>query len=411
MKPNIFTSVLLHTFAENYKMLNFYDYIIIGAGIAGISAAETILKYDNTGEILLINNEDRLPYKRTSISKRLAAGFQKEELALKPADWFNDFQINLVNGKVNEIDPFSKSILLNSKTIYWNKLIICTGSKATEIYSTFDQANGLLYFRNAADADFIREHNIVNEHIVIVGGGVQGIELAEQMHVLGNKVSLIHHEQYLMNKHFDRFMSSHLLEILQNKRIDINLKSKIKSIQKSDNQQFIIEFENSQSLFCDKIIVNIGTKPDLEIALAAGLHTNKGILVNKSLQTSHPDIYAAGDVSEHENGLVTGLWHAAEKQGMIAGANAAGQQFTFEKINFRLKLNAFDQYYFSMNPQINNPDFESVVVNKENKYYRFFFKNNTLHGLLMINDKDNAKQLEQAVREEKSKVEILNKYG
>lgn len=390
-------------------MKDYYDYIIIGSGIAGIKAAESIRLYDHSGNILIINGEDRLPYKRTSISKKLSVGFQMNELALKPVEWFVQNSIDLVTGNVDEILPSSKEILIQNKKIQWKKLILCTGSEPAKLDSSFAQFPGLFYFRNAADADYIRLQNIENEHIVIVGGGVQGIELVEQMLLLGNKVTLIHHEKMLMNRHFDEFMSDQLLEKLKQSGIQVYLHAKIKSIQNSEDHSFRIVFDDENAINCHKIIVSIGTKPNIDLARKAGIKTNKGILVDSELKTSHPDIFAAGDVAEHENGLITGLWHAAEKQGMISGANATGQQLSFEKTIFRLKLNSFDQYYFSMNPQIANADYESLVVKKDEKYYRFFFKSDSLAGLLMMNDKDNAKIMEDAVRNTVSKTEMLSK--
>jgi NAD(P)H-nitrite reductase large subunit len=392
-------------------MQSFYDYIVIGAGIAGIKAAETIRKFDISGKILMINAEDRMPYKRTSISKRLSAGFQKEELALKPDEWFVQQTIEMVFGEVTQILLPTKQITIDNQVIRWNKLVLCVGSKPVEIDSDHNKSAGIFYFRNAADVDIIRSQINRNDEIVVIGGGVQGIELTEQMLLLGNKVSLIHHDNFLMNRYFDGFMSDHLHNLLTENGVKVFLKTKVKTILKTDNQGFTIETDQNIPVHCDKIIVSIGTRPDIDLAKLAGLKTNKGILVDLFLLTSHPDVYAAGDVAEHPDGLVTGLWHAAEKQGVIAGANAAGQNMQFENTIFRLKLNAFNQYYFSVNPKISDPDSESMVIRKDEKYYRFFFNENCLQGALMMNDKDNAKSLEEAVRMLRNRKEVSEAFS
>jgi NAD(P)H-nitrite reductase large subunit len=401
----------MHTFVKNHEMLEYYDYIIIGAGIAGLKAAETIRQYDVSGKILMVNGEDRLPYKRTSISKRLSAGFQKEELALKPAEWYEKMTIELVDGLVTEVLTATKEVILRNGRIRWNKLIFCTGSTPIEINPMLPPLTGLYYFRNAEDVDFIRSQNIVNEHIVIIGGGVQGIELIEQMLSLGNKVSLIHHANILMNRHFDEFMAGHLLQLLKEKGVEVFLETKVKSIQKTESQVFEIILDQGEPLYCNKIIVSIGTKPTVDLAHESGLEINNGILVNQFLQASHPDVYAAGDVAEHPGGWITGLWHAAEKQGIIAGTNATGQECAFEKTTFRLKLNFFYQYYFSMNPQHANIEIDEQILHKGDKYYRFFFKNNLLQGVLMMNDKDNAKYLEDSVRKSADRELIMRVFA
>ena len=401
MFRNRMTEFLMHfflIFVETQKMLPSYQYIIVGAGIAGIKAAETIRQKDGNGTILLINGEDRLPYKRTSISKRLAKGFELNELSLKPADWFDSVTIELFQGRVSEISLQNKSLRLENQVLTWNKLILCTGARPAKVRFKDMESEQISYFRDAADADTILQQNIAGQHILLIGGGVQGIEMAEQMLRLGNFVTLIHREKQLMNRYFDQEMADYLLFILQDQGVKVVHSVEPVSVRQLPNQQFEVSCSNGESYPCDKILANIGAKPDIELAQAAGLKTGTGILVDQHLQSSHPDVYAAGDVAEHSGHLITGLWHSAEQQGIIAGANAAGNNMSFRNLRYRLKIEVFGYYFFSMLPLHGMQLTKEEIIRKGNKYYHLFLNDGRLIGMLSMNDKDRSKLFETAVR-------------
>lgn len=398
-------------FVETQIMISSYQYIVLGAGIAGIKAAESIRQNDPHGSILLINGEDRLPYKRTSISKRLAKGFEKNELSLKPEDWFNALSIELLQGRVTEVSLQDKSIMIENQRINWNKLIFCTGAQPAKVLTNDAQADEIHYFRNAADADSILQQNIPGQQIVLIGGGVQGIEMAEQMLLMGNFVTLIHREEQLMNHYFDQEMADQLRLILHNEGVNVIHETEPLSVKQLANQQIEVICTNGKSCHCDKIFANIGTKPDIELAQAAGLKTGKGILVDRQLLTSHPDIYAAGDVVEHANHLITGLWHSAEQQGIIAGTNAAGNNLSFGNLRYRLKIEVFGYYFFSMLPLNGMHYTNEEIIRKRNKYYHIFLNDGKLIGMLSMNDKDRSKLFETAVRNSVQREEFLSLIG
>ncbi len=379
-------------------MLPSYQYIVLGAGIAGIKAAESIRKYDATGTILLLNGEDRLPYKRTSISKRLAKGFELNELSLKAPEWYDSLMIELLEGRVSEISLPNKSLRIENQIVTWNKLILCTGAIPAKVRLNNTESDQISYFRNAEDADTILLQNIPGQQIVLIGGGVQGIEMAEQMLRLGNFVTLIHREKRLMNRYFDQEMADQLLFILQDQGVKVVHNAEPSSVSQLPDQQFKVSCSNGESYLGDKILANIGAKPDIELAQAAGLKTGTGIIVDPHLLTSHPDVYAAGDVAEHSGHLITGLWHSAEQQGIIAGANAAGENLSFGNLRYRLKIEVFGSYFFSMLPLRGIQTTNEEIIRKGNKYYHLFLNDGKLTGVLSMNDKDRSKLFETAVR-------------
>jgi NAD(P)H-nitrite reductase large subunit len=160
----------------------------------------------------------------------------------------------------------------------------------------------------------------------------------------------------------------------------------------------------------DAAVLCVGVKPDVALAEDAGLETGRGILVNDHLETSNPDIYAAGDCAEHADGSVTDLWHAAEYQGEIAAKNAAGGDIAYDGLLFRLKLEVFDSYFFSINKPRDPLAVENVESEIGKLYQCFFFEEDRLTGAIMVNDKERAKEYQQAVRESWEKQRVLEHF-
>jgi len=185
----------------------------------------------------------------------------------------------------------------------------------------------------------------------------------------------------------------------------------VKGISKTSNDKYLVKIGEIIQIVTDMVVFSIGTKPEITLAQQAGLATNRGVLVNEYLQSSHPDVFAAGDVAEHPGGYISGLWHDAEWQGMLAGSNASGNKQINNKRPFRLKMEVFDQYYFSMNAPINNKAYKPQTIQVNDRFYQAYFHNDRLIGLLMLNDKARSKLAEQAVLESWKKSEFLKFFG
>jgi NAD(P)H-nitrite reductase large subunit len=182
--------------------------------------------------------------------------------------------------------------------------------------------------------------------------------------------------------------------------IQLFLQQKVLSIEPQPDHSFQVELQDTRFQI-DRVIFCIGVKPDIELAERAGLEVKSGIVVDQFLRTSHPDIFAAGDVAEHSGGYISGLWHAAEFQGMLAGENVLGHAVPYDQAPFRLKCEVFGHYFFSINkPEDRELSQYTVIENKHETFYQcFYYQDNIVKGIIMIDDKERAKQYEQAVRE------------
>lgn len=389
-----------------------YDYIIVGAGIAGFKAAETIRRHDDEGSLLLINGEDRLPYKRTRIDKNLYNGFTSNQFALADTDYFENRQIKLLKDIVSSIDLKTKSLHTERRNQFsWNKLILAMGGAPKWPDVKGNGKRDIFLVRTADDAEELIRASKRAEKIIVGGGGVQGIELADQFVKAGKQVTLVHNGIQLMNRHFDQYMAQHIHQHLEKNGVTVICNEKVKGISKTSNEKYLVKIGDIIQIVTDLVVFSVGSKPQISLAQDAGLATNRGILVNEYLQTSHPDVYAAGDVAEHPGGYISGLWHAAEHQGILAGSNAAGNKQINNRKPFRLKTEVFGQYYFSMNAPITNNAYLSESIQINERYYQAYFHNDELKGLLMINDKAQTKLAEQAVHESWSKTQFKETFG
>jgi NAD(P)H-nitrite reductase large subunit len=204
----------------------------------------------------------------------------------------------------------------------------------------------------------------------------------------------------LVNRHFDRSFSEKINNLLTKHGIQTVVNEQLVSIKSTGSKQKIVQIGDLIHSLTDHVIVSTGTRPRIELAIEAGIKTEHGIIVNEYLETSATDVFAAGDVAEHPNGFISGLWHAAEKQGEIAGGNASGKKVPYPIKRFRLKLEFFDQYFFSLNKPENEFAYETLALQKDdNKAYKAYLRNGKVFGLLMSNDPSMAKICEKAVYE------------
>ncbi|MDP3441468.1 MAG: NAD(P)/FAD-dependent oxidoreductase, partial [Ignavibacteria bacterium] len=292
----------------------------------------------------------------------------------------------------------------------WKKLILCNG--ASPILPDFkgSENKNIFVLRSAADTEKIREGAKEVEKILVVGGGVLGVEIAEQLSKLGKNITIVHRDLLLLNKHFDSNLSQRLMNLLTENGIQVIMNEEVKSVSSVGNNKLFINIGSLIQLMADMMVFSVGVNPNISILKRSGINFNKGILVNEFLETSVENIYAAGDVAEHANGTISGLWHAAELQGIIAGSNAAEQKIPLPQKAFRLKLEVFEAYFFSMNIPNLSREQDEIIVDQSEKYYRFFFEKGLLTGMLMANDKPMTKICEQAVRENWSKEKVIQTF-
>lgn len=373
-----------------------YNIIIIGAGIAGLSAIKSIREEDQQSSILLISDEDRLPYKRTKINKLLDVGFNKDDFKIHAQEYYYINHIDLSYEEITQLIPEQKTIHGIHNSYIYNKLLIATGKKPKSLPFKKIPTDKIFHIYKASDAEnLIHAANNLN-HFLIIGGGVEGLEMADQLIKMKKRVTLVNKSNHLMHKHLTKSTSKILENRLKENGIDIIVDSDIENKLTYNNDAI---YYNKTNAF-DAIVTCIGAVPNCDFITDSSILIKNGIQVNWQLQTFEESIYAAGDVAILPDESGSYLWHEAEAQGYHVGTIILGHKSNYKNKPFRLKSNIMGMFLFSQNKPDNIDDYYIIIEENDTLYRELFVKDDRITGIIMINDKSRSKTYEKAVWEQ-----------
>ena len=307
-----------------------YKYLIIGGGLAGDGATQGIRERDAEGSIGMISMEPDPPYMRPDLSKKLWKGRPMEKI------WRNTeerAELHLKR-KVTQIDPDKKVVHDDQGDEYtYEKLLIATGG--TPNHLPFGNGN-IVYFRNLRHYKQLRALTEQENRFVVIGGSFIGSELAAALTLVGKKVTMIFPGAAISDNIFPDDLAHFLNDYYREKGVEVVTGDTVASVQK-EGDDLTVRTGSGRAFEADGVIAGIGIHPNLDLAREAGLKVNDGIIVNEHLETSVPDIYAAGDAAnflhsalekrtrvEHENNAV--------EMGKLAGRNMAGANEAYTHI-------------------------------------------------------------------------------
>jgi NADPH-dependent 2,4-dienoyl-CoA reductase/sulfur reductase-like enzyme len=314
-----------------------YDYVIVGAGRAGISAMDGIRELDDSGSILIVGAEQHLPYDRPPLTKQLWFGKKMvDEISLHDEEFFEREHVELVRGeRVTEIRPSEKTIVSDrGRSESYGKLLLATGGTPRHLPIPGAELEGVVYFRTLDDyLELSREPE--GKAILVVGGGFIGSEIAAALSTKQAQVTMLFPGRRLGGRVFPEALARAIEEHYEERGIRILAEDAPISFASSDGRA-TVETKRGERLVCDAVVVGAGIEPAIELARAAGLAVGDGIEVNERLETSISDIYAAGDNASFPHqalGTRTRIehWDNALSQGKAAGRNMAGaaEPFTY----------------------------------------------------------------------------------
>lgn len=311
-------------------------YVIIGTGVAGVSAVEAIRGVDRGAEIVMVGDDPHGYYSRPGLAYFLTGELHDKALFPKTREEYARLNFKFMNTRVTEIDREKKSVLLNGKTpLTYDKLLIATGASAVPLTVPGANLQGVVKLDHLNDAHSITKLAKRGRTAIVVGGGITALELTEGLLARGMNV------QYLLRG--DRYWSN-VLDEGESRIVEARLQAEGVTLHyRSDIAEIVgkskvsgVRLKDGQSLKCDLLAYAIGVSPRMELARAAGLDVERGILVNEYLQTNDPDIFAAGDVAQvfdplTGHSVLDSLWNPAREQGFAAGLNMAGQNKPYLK--------------------------------------------------------------------------------
>ena len=314
-----------------------YDYVIVGGGLAGASAAAGIREIDKTGTILIIGSETERPYNRPPLSKQLWFGKKTiEQIFVEEPEFYADQKIALALGTTaTSLDCEKKEIRDGSgDTFRYHKLLLATGGTPRRLAIPGGSLSGICYYRALDDYRRIRALAHEGRRALVIGGGFIGSEMAAALSSNKIAVSMLFPGRYLVSRVFPQDLGQALQRVYVERGVKVVAEDRPARIEQK-NGGFVTHTERGQAIESDILLAGIGIAPNIELAQAAGLSTGNGIIVNESLQTSNPDVYAAGDNAYfHLYGLEQHTriehWDNAMAQGRTAGRNMAGAGERYE---------------------------------------------------------------------------------
>lgn len=304
-----------------------YKYLIIGGGLAGDAATRGIRELDADGSIGLISTEPDPPYMRPNLSKGLWKGRPIEKIWRKTEE---RAELNL-GRKVTSLDPKKKSLRDDKGDEYtYDKLLLATGGSPTHL--PFGSGD-IIYFRDFQDYQHLRKMADEKEHFVVIGGSFIGSEIAAALTLVGKKVKMVFPGDAITGSIFPSDLAHFLNDYYRQKGVDVINNDSVASVQKEENR-LTVRTKSGRLIQTDGIVAGVGIQPNLDLAKEAGLKVDDGIIVNERLETSLPDIYAAGDAANFFHSALekrTRVEHEdnAVHMGKLAGQNMAGASETY----------------------------------------------------------------------------------
>ena len=312
-------------------------YAIIGVGVAGVSAIEAIRSVDKIGEIIMIGEDPNGYYSRPGLAYFLTGEIDGSALYPQTKDQFENLKFHFIKGRVTRILRDEYSLEIDKKTIIsYDRLLIAVGSLALRLDVPGAQLEGVLKLDHMEDAKLIVKSAKRGRTAIVVGGGITALEIVEGLVSRGLNVHYLLRGDHYWSNVLDENESCVIEDRLQAEGVTLHYHTELAEILGKKNRVCGIRLEDGRTMKCDLVASAIGIRPRVRLAQEAGLNIDRGILVNEYLQTSYPDIYAAGDVAQvfdpfTGRSIIDSLWTPAREQGYAAGLNMAGKRIAYLK--------------------------------------------------------------------------------
>jgi nitrite reductase (NADH) large subunit len=373
------------------------DYLIIGNGVAGTTAAENIRKHDEDGTITIITNEDVPFYYRVRLNDLISGEISEQDLIVKNEQWYEDLHIDLLlDMKVKKADPEKKEIIIEEKmTLSYNKLLVATGSHSFIPPIKGANKQGVFALRSIQDAHDIAAYAHGIDDVVLIGGGLLGLEAGNALRKLGKNVVVVEFFPRLLPRQLDMDGADRLQKLMEGMGFSFKLGAKTQEIKGLDKTTGVL-LEGGEMLSAQMVVVSAGVRPNMEWAKSLGLDHDKGIKVDNFMRTSQSDVYAAGDVAEFR-GIPYGIWPAAMEQGKIAGTNMAGGEMIYDGTTMANTLKVVGIDLASAGNIDAENKYETRIASTDTTYKKIVLEDNQIIGCIMLGDTKGFNKITQAM--------------
>jgi NADPH-dependent 2,4-dienoyl-CoA reductase/sulfur reductase-like enzyme/nitrite reductase/ring-hydroxylating ferredoxin subunit len=311
--------------------------VIVGGGAAGFAAAEMLRREGFGGSLTLVSADNEPPYDRPNCSKDYLAGSAPEDwMPLKPAEFYKEYSIDLQLGsEVTAIDSGPRQVALaNGRKIAFDKLLLSTGAEPVRLQLPGADQPHVHVLRSLSDARAIIANATAARHAVVIGASFIGLEVAAALRTRNLDVHVVAPERRPLERILGPEFGDFIRELHEEHGVVFHLEDTVTSIEGTN-----AKLKSGATLPADVVVVGVGVRPRLQLAERAGVKIDRGVAVNEYLETSIPDIYAAGDIARWPDphtgeNLRIEHWVVAERQGQAVARNMLGQEQRFSEVPF-----------------------------------------------------------------------------
>ncbi|HLJ01537.1 MAG TPA: FAD-dependent oxidoreductase [Bradyrhizobium sp.] len=363
--------------------------VIVGNGMAAARLVDELAK-NALGRyaIAVIGDEPRLAYNRVLLSSVLAGETASHEIELRPAPWWRDRGVTLKYGRaVNEIDVGRRELkIAHDESVAFSRLVLATGSTALRLDVPGAGLAGVNTFRDSRDVDLLLTLAAAKKRVVVIGGGLLGLEAAYGLAKAGSPVTLVHLMDRLMERQLDAPAGAVLKSLVERKGIDVLLNANTRRIL-GEHRVEGVELDDGRRVEADAVIVAAGIRPNIALAMDAGIAVNRGIVVDDVMQTAAKDIFALGECAEHR-GICYGLVEPAYEQALVLARHLSGRKVAYQGSVVATNLKVSGVGVFSAGDFLGGDDSEAMVLNdiKRGIYKKLVMEDGRLTGAVLIGD-------------------------
>ncbi|MDV7137299.1 molybdopterin-dependent oxidoreductase [Maribacter sp. TH_r10] len=389
--------------------------VVVGAGAAAYRFIQSYREKDSHDEVHVFSKEKDPFYNRVLLPEYVSEELSWEALEKLKKGEVAKLGVTLHSGVgIIDIDATDKTVTdSNNEKHNYDILVMATGSRAFVPNDVQMDRPGRFTMRERTDADRLRQYlqntglPSEKQHVVIVGGGLLGLELAAALKKININISIVQRAPRLMERQLDSVASRLLAEDVSERNINLYFDNEVSTVfeEKGNAFNLLVNLKTGRTLQCNAIVYAIGTRPNIELAKVAKLNTRRGVVVNSYLQTSDPDIFGLGEIAEFENSLF-GITSAAEQQADIAANYILGDFSSIYKGSVLMNILKFENLDLCSIGMVNapkeDPGYEEIILMDVSKrfYKKCIVKDDTLKGAILMGDKNEFPEFKRLIEEE-----------
>lgn len=375
--------------------------VIIGAGAGAYGFVKSYREINKEDSITVFSKENSPFYNRVMLPDYISGEQRWEQLVKMTDEEEPEFNIRLLRGlSVEYINRTDRYVIdsRGNKTPY-DIIVMATGSRAT-LPKNVPSLPGIFSMRNRTDADNFKKYIPTKAHVVIVGGGLLGLEMSASLREIGVKITIIQRVSRFLNRQLDSLGSQLLHEEISGQDCDIFYNDEVQ-VYYGRSKLTGIGLKSGRKINCDAMIIAIGTTPNIELARECGLDCKRGVVVNERLQSSDPSIFAIGEIAEFK-GTLYGITAAAEQQAEVVSGFLNGDIGSYYKGSIFMniiKIHGFDLCSIGIPECPDDPQYEEIIfIDKAKRYYKkCIVYQDRLVGTILIGDKSEFQEFRELI--------------